>query len=275
MLLSVDAVLIKLAQLSPVQAACWRSLLIAAGLFTYLLVTNNTHKIRQFHSSGSAGYLIALLHSINTTLFVVSISYTLVANTVFILSSTLLFSAIFSRWLLQESLPIKSWAVLFCSLIGVGCIFFGSLTTGNWAGNLSALVLAVSTGLLFTLARKHDNIPRVPPIMTGSLVAGVLLLPFVSFSGASLENILWLCLAGLLIKPLASVLMLTATRFAHPSDVGLLLLLEPVLAPVLAWWLLAEHLNAYILAGGAIIIICILVQGVIHKAPESLHYYVR
>ena len=275
LLLSVDAVLIKAAGLGPIQAACWRSLLIAAGLFGYLVLTRNTRVTRQFMGGGPPAYLLAVLHGLNTTLFVISVSYTLVANTVFILSSTMLFSALFSRWLLQESLPGKSWAVLFTSLAGVGCIFFGSLSAGTWTGNLTALLLAISTGLLFTLARKHDTIPRVPPIMIGSLTAGLLLLPFASVAGASPESLAWLCLAGLFIKPLASVLMLTATRFANSSDVGLLLLLEPLFAAILAWWFLAERLNSLILTGGAIIAGCILLQAIIHQGRNSLRYYVR
>lgn len=115
MLLSVDALVIKLTGLSVTQAACWRSLLIAVALLDFLTLQRRTNELKLLFQFG--------------------------------------------------------WAGLAISLIGLTCIFIGTIGWQGDLGNVLALLLAASTALLFTLSRRYDQLPRIAAILFGSLLA--------------------------------------------------------------------------------------------------------
>jgi drug/metabolite transporter (DMT)-like permease len=61
----------------------------------------------------------------------------------------------------------------------------------------------------------------------------------------------------------SSVLLALGPRYITSAEVGLLVLLESVLAPILVWFVIAEYPGGYALLGGAIVIGALAVSNVV------------
>ncbi len=66
----------------------------------------------------------------------------------------------------------------------------------------------------------------------------------------------------------SSVLLAIGPRYITSAEVGLLVLLESALAPLLAWAVVNEDPGPYALAGGAIVIGALLVSNLIALRRE-------
>lgn len=252
--LSVDAVLIKFAGVSAQNAAFWRGLFIALSLSLFLMASGRLREFRLLMTLGRIALFICALYGWNTALFVFAVSHTQVANATIILSCTPFFSAIISHFLLRETISLNTALTIFFSIIGIILVYYGSLGSSDLLGNSLALLLAMTTGLLLTLLRRYPQLPRIPAIIIGALLAALALLPFTSALAINIYSLGILALVGMVFKPVASVCMLSATRYIRSADVGLFLVLEAVLAAFLAWLILNETLPPLNWLGGAIVI---------------------
>ncbi len=251
--LSFDAVLIRLADVSPWDAAFWRGCLIALSLSVYLAVSGQWRSFRALLDIRWVTLTVCLLYGLNTALFVFSVSYTKVANTLIILCCTPLICALFSWLMLREVMPRRVLWTIAIATAGIIVVFAGSLKMPSWRGDAIAFLLAISTGFLLTLLRRYPDFPRVPAIALGALVSIPLLAPFSTPLAVPMTSLGWLAIMGLFQKPIASICMLTATRYLPSPEVSLFLLVETLLAPAWAWLVLGETVPPLTLAGGAIV----------------------
>ena len=255
--LSFDATLLRLAEASPWNAAFWRGVFIALALVIYLMMAGRNkewHGLRQFRFRAVG---VCALYGFNIALFVFSVNYTSVANTVVILCLSPFFSAFFSWFLLREKIARFTWFTIIIATVGVAIIFLGESEEGNHLGNVLAFVLAASTGLLFTYLRCHPEMPRIPAIAVGAFISVLILFPFASPFQVSGISLGWLALMGLAQKPLASVLMLSSTRFIPSAEVSLFLVLESLLAPMWAWLFTQEQIPKFTFFGGGIVLLVV------------------
>ncbi len=255
--LSFDALLIRLADTAPANASFWRGALIAFSLCAYLTLTGATQEFRLLRQHWQSTAIICGLYGINTLMFVFSISYTKVANTVIILSCTPLFSALFSWWMLKERPGNHTSLAMLFAVAGVGIVFADAADFSGWVGNALALVLAISTALMLTYLRGKSEFPRVSAVAVSGLISALLVLPFASPLAVSGTSLIWLAIMGLIQMPVASVCMFVATRYITSPQVSLFLLLETVLAPVWVWIAVNETLSVYALFGATVVIVTI------------------
>ncbi|HLQ85990.1 MAG TPA: hypothetical protein VK110_07530, partial [Salinisphaeraceae bacterium] len=86
-IISFDALLVRLAATTSWNVVFWRGLLMCLSLFIYLLVRGARRRwIPGNRREAIVTLVLVLLFGANTALFVISVSNTLVANTVVILS---------------------------------------------------------------------------------------------------------------------------------------------------------------------------------------------
>ncbi|MDX1593101.1 MAG: DMT family transporter [Gammaproteobacteria bacterium] len=257
LVLSFDALLIRLADVDPWTVAFWRGGLMALSLGVLVLVTTRSEGYRLLGRHLGATLLLAVLYGVNGTLFVLSVSHTSVANTVVILSSSALFAALFSWLLLRERVRRRTWMAIAVSVAGVVLVFAGSLGGSGWTGDLLALALALSTGLMLSIMRRYPLIPRMPIVALSGLVMALLALPQVGGPGLPDRGFVWLAVMGLVQIPLASVLLMSATRHLTSPEVSLFLLIETVFGPAWVWLVLREPVPPSTLLGGTAILAAI------------------
>lgn len=269
--LSFDAVLIRLAETSAINAAAWRSVFIGVALIVYLGVNGKVADFKKLKQFGWVALFACGVYGLNAALFVFAVSYTTVANTVIILCSTPFFAAIFSWLMLRETVDKMTWLTILVAIGGVVVVFLGAGSSSSLFGSALALILALTTGFLLTFLRRNGNFPRMPAVCVGAFLSAFLLLPFATPTNVDLASFGWLALTGCLLKPLASVCMLTATRYIPSPEVSIFLLLESLLAPIWAWFLLGEAVANNTLIGGAVVLLTVAVHSYweLNKEPAS------
>lgn len=268
--LSFDAVLVKLVNSGAADTSFWRGALIFLSLMLLLVVSKKTEQLKQYLQNWQSAVVITLLYGLNTSLFVFCLSYTSTANTVVILSSSAFFAAFFSWLLLREKVLLRTWLAIIASVIGVLVVFSGALEQQSWFGDLLAICLALSMGLTFTLLRRVPELPRIPVIAFSGLVAMLCTAPFASPLALGTDSYLWLILMGMVQMPLASVLMLSATRYLSSPEVSLFLLIETVLGPLWVWFVFAEELHENTILGGSIILSAVILHSWMALSRPSL-----
>lgn len=260
LLLSFDALLVRLAATDPWTISFWRGLLIGLTM-TAVLLTRGEHRWRPATRAlflATVGLMFA--YGINTTLFVFSISYTHAANTVVILASAPFFAALFSRWWLRELLALRTAIAIAVCLIGVGLVFGGSIGSVNWLGDGLALLLAVSTGAMLTVLRAFRQIPRTLLVAGAGFITALITVTMAQPLNISWQQWGWLALMGIIQMPMASLLLMLAPTYLPSPEVSLFLLIEAVLAPVWVWWVIHETPAAATLWGGALILLTVAVH---------------
>lgn len=255
LVLSFDALLIRLADSSSYNVTFWRGSLTCLATLVLCLCWRKRQRWPATPTLWLAGIAIASLYGVNTWLFVFSISHTSTANTVVILASSPLFAALFSRLLLGERVLRRTLVAIGVSVAGVLVVFAGSDSAASqWLGDLAALTLAASMGVMFTLLRRFPGLPRLPIIAMAGAIAAVISWPLATPLALQPSSYGWLALMGLLQIPLATLLIMTAPRYLPSTEVSLFMLLETVLGPVWVWLILGETTSVHTLVGGSAIL---------------------
>jgi drug/metabolite transporter (DMT)-like permease len=257
LVLSFDALLIRLAAASEWDVVFWRGWLILLSISIVMVLTRQRLRMPKTGLALLSAGLISLMYGLNSTLFVYSISHTSTANTVVMLASSPLFAALFSWLFLRERIALRTVIAITMAIAGVAWIFIGALGAPSWRGDLAAVVLAISMGASLTLLRRFPELPRLPLVALSGAVAGMIALPFAQPLSLAVESYTWLAIMGLLQIPLATWLIMTAPRHLPSAEVSLFLLIEAVLGPFWVWLVVGEHVPENTMVGGSIIVAAI------------------
>lgn len=263
LVLSFDALLVRLANADPWTIAFWRGGLMLCSLSIIQMVTGKPEHLQLLRKFWKGTLMMAVLYGLNGTLFVLSLAYTSTANTVVILSSSAFFAVFFSWLLLRERVLLRTWVAIILSVVGVLVVFSGSIGDVSWRGDTIALVLSLLMGLLLSLMRRYSQLPRIPIVALSGLVMLLLVAPFSAPLSLPGEGYLWLAIMGLVQIPLASVLIMNATRYLSSPEVSLFLLIETVFGPIWVWLVLDEQVPLLTLLGGTLILGTIIVHSLL------------
>lgn len=259
-----DSLFVRLIAADALTIAFWR-LLLAGGLSAlWILLTAGTDPFRAVLRSGRYGVIYMIGVGASGVLFVVAVSLTSVANVVFIIASLPIFASILSRVFLSEPFGVRTWLTIAAVVPGLAIIAYGSGETQN--ASLTGDLLALSVSALFaaalTAARRVRNVSMVPGVAMAYILAACLIAPFADPLSMPLDQApLVLGHAGVILA--SSVLLAIGPRFVTSAEVGLLVLLESVLAPLLAWAVVGENPGAYALLGGGIVIGALVVSNLV------------
>lgn len=123
LILSPDSLLVRLIAADQWTLLFWRGMMTFVTLTAFLLFSHRRDTLKRFHALGIKGLAIAALLALNTTLFVVSIRHTAVANTLVLVSVAPLLAAVFSSffWLsTRHCAPgLQRWSA--CSRLAISC----------------------------------------------------------------------------------------------------------------------------------------------------------
>jgi drug/metabolite transporter (DMT)-like permease len=102
----------------------------------------------------------------------------------------------------------------------------------------------------------------VPGMAMGCLAVSLVLAPFAApLSVQAADAPLVMGHAGTIL--VSSIFLAIGPRFIPSAEVGLLVLLESVLAPLLAWAIIGENPGPYALLGGSIVIGALFVSNLV------------
>ena len=258
-----DSLLVRLITATPLAICFWRGLLGGSLLLIIYLIYGLLSKDNKRLDFTLKEILIILCIALSTICFILSVNYTTVANTLFLLSTAPFFSIFLSYFLLGEKIRLKDLCASLIALIGVFIISLGSQVSNNTLatslGDRVGIGIAIFTALVLTLARHGSSKLVIRSNAIGMYAVALFVLPFVKNFSVEQETILYLLILCLICVPIGSLLILTGPKYISASEVSLIILLQVIIAPILAWLILKEYPGLSSLVGGIFVISALLI----------------
>lgn len=254
LVLSFEGVLIRSIELDSWTLLFLRGVLACPGLFLFFLIAERRGWGKQMRSMGWAGVLAAVLFAIDNVGFIYSITHTSVANTLLLISLSPLFAGLFTRLLLRETVPRRTWLAIAGGGVATLIIMLGSLVEGDLAGMLAGLIAAAAIGGTLVVLRANPTLNMVPAVAIGSGLAALVGLPASTPGSADAQDWVYLIALGFFVVPVAFGLIATGPRFIPAAEVALLLLLETVLGAYMVWAIIGEEPSVITIVGGLILV---------------------
>ncbi|MDK2957778.1 MAG: hypothetical protein PWQ57_3276 [Desulfovibrionales bacterium] len=253
LLLSFDSVFVRLSGTGAADTAFLFGLFSAISMALLIQLTDRRGLARTLKESGWPLVVSALLLMGSASTFVLSIKHTSVANTVFIMSSRPILTAL-AAWILLREKTVKSlWLAIAGVMFGIFIVVSGSLTGGSFFKDGFAVIAVACLALNGALWRRYKEMSRLAVVgLGGFFIALVMFIP-ASPSQFSLRTWLTMAAMGLVSAPLGRVLNALSSRYIPAAEMATLTILSAVLAPIWAFLFFNEQPPAATLIGGAVI----------------------
>ncbi|HEY5791494.1 MAG TPA: DMT family transporter [Gammaproteobacteria bacterium] len=278
-------IFVRLSELGPVATACHRLLLALPVLWLWAALEAPLHArpgARHRRPRGRADHLRLALAGLcfagDLALWHWSIRLTSVANATLLANAAPIFVAL-GGWLLFAQRFTGTFIVGMLLALAGAAVLMGqslSLDPGRLAGDALGLLTALFyAGYILAVGRLRGEFSTATIMAWSGAVTALVLLPLAWLSGETLLATTlhgWLVLLGLALLSHTCGQSLIAYALAHLpaafSSVGLLL--QPAVAALLAWLLLAEPLSAWQALGGAVILAGIVVARRGSRPPPAV-----
>ncbi len=256
-LLSFDSVFIRLSGVGGFDTAFLFGLFSALSMALLIQATDPRGLAGTLRADGWPVLVSALLIVGSASSFVLSIKHTTVANTVFIMSSRPVATALVSWLLLRERTNKALWLAIAGVMTGISIVVSGSLESGNLTGDLFAVFTVLCLGLNGTLWRRYKDISRPAVVGLGGLF--IALVMFIPAHPAAYSWETWLIMAamGMLSAPIGRVLNALSARYIPAAEMATITLINVVLAPIWAFAFFDEQPPLPTMTGGSVILLSI------------------
>ena len=267
-ILSPDSLLIRLVDLNDLSLIFYRGALPPITIILFLIIYYKGNIAKSFLLMGKAGIIYALLHSLMFITFVYSIQHTAVANTLVIIASAPIFTAILSVIFLKENPKPLTWVIIFFALISIVIIGWGSFITTGFTGDVLALITGILMAACAIVVRYYKNLDLVPACVVGCLLTALYALPFSPELTINISQIIYLSLMCFIILPIPFIILTIAPRLIPAPEVTLIFLLESILGTLWVWIIINEQPPLNTLIGG-IMLLCSVFLFVFITAKEE------
>lgn len=258
-----DALLIKMTgAMGPMESAFLRSVFMAMSWALMVRIKTGSFWF-SLRSISRIGLLAGLLQGIDRLAFVTAVQTTTVANTLTIFAAVPAFAAVFAWFVLGERCGLVKSLAIAASLAGVIIICGSDLSATGLFGNSMAVISAVLYGVYIVCLRFSTKDEVLESLFLSAVFSAVMAFPFVDFSaGVAPMDLAIIAFQGLVLLPIGFGLYFLGTNYLPAAEVALIGLLETVLAPLLAWAVLAEVPSQHALLGGAIVVLAVFGQAI-------------
>ncbi|WP_340108399.1 DMT family transporter [Pikeienuella sp. HZG-20] len=252
-----DSLLLRLMALDQWPTMFWRGLVTGATITLILSFIHGRRYPARLRALGRPGLAFIAVFVCSNFCFIFAVRETSVGNTLFILSTSPVFSALISWAALGERPDRRTFRTIAIAIAGVALIAFGAGGEGgpnSLIGDLAALGAAILLATSFVISRRVRPLDMAPMLGPSFLVVAVLASFFVSDFNLPAASLTPLLLMGLVFLPAATWCIITGPRLIPAVEVSLLMLIEAVFGPLIVWWALDEYPGDMTLIGGAMIL---------------------
>lgn len=251
-LISFETLLLRLVTADIWTVIWWRGVLLGATVLLYTILSSRSARSLRLHHRAEGVAVLAFAAAVFC--FVSALQQTTVANTLVIGSAAPFVATILSWVFLRERPPAATWVVVILLVAGLFIIFFDHLRTDHLIGDVSALGYALCLGAYFVALKRCRSEAFLPILGYGGLLSAGLAWPLASPAAISGSDLEFLVILGVLVVPLATMLLARGTQHLAAPDVTLILMLETILGPLWVWLALGEIPDDATFAGGALIV---------------------
>ena len=255
-----DSLFIRLSNLDTWGLVFYRGIIPFFTVFLGMLLIYKLNFFKILFSSGYHGLIYIGTFSITNITFVVSIQNTNVANTLVMIATAPMLSAILGAIFLKEPPDRKTWISIIITFTAIIYIFFDSLKLGNFFGDILGFITAfgLAVGAVTIRSAKSKNL--VPAAVIGKLLVATFALFFIENFILENEDLIIVPLMCILCVAIPFVLVTIAPRFIPAAEVNLFFLLETIIGPIWVWLIIKEQPSVETLLGGFVIIVTIAIH---------------
>jgi drug/metabolite transporter (DMT)-like permease len=252
-----DSLFIRLSNVDTWGLVFYRGIIPFFTVFLGMLIIYKLNFFKILLSSGYHGLIYVGTFSITNITFVVSIQNTNVANTLVMIATAPMLSAILGAIFLKEPPDKKTWISIIVTFIAIIYIFFDSLKLGNFYGDILGFITAIGLAVGAVTIRSAKSKNLVPAAVVGKLFVASFALFFIESFVLENKDLIIVPLMCILCVAIPFVLVTIAPRFIPAAEVNLFFLLETIIGPIWVWMIIKEQPSVETLYGGAVIIITI------------------
>ena len=202
--------------------------------------------------------LVATFFAIGSTLTIVGVANTKVANVVCISATAPLVAALIAPWATGERTTPGLWFACGAALLGVWLVVGPGAAGSPNLGDLAALGSAVSFGCQMVTLRRFRAVDLVPAYVLGGVVTATLCFGLAGGVTIGLRDALLILVMGSVQLALPAVLLLRGARDVPAVHMAILTMLDVVMSPLWVWLALGEGLTPLAIGGGLLIITAVV-----------------
>ena len=252
------------------QILFYRSLALSVTILLILVFQKGSRVFDEFRGLEWNDYLLALFLGTGFVAYVFALLYNTVANALFIFSCAP-FVAGFLGWiLLGERVATRTWFAIGGAMAGLTVMVGSELAVSRYLGTLIALWIPIAYAASIIVIRSSKRENMLAALCLAGLVSGGLSAIFVTDYALTLQDLIISLYLGVFQAGVGFTLVVLGTRYIPAAQVGLLAMVEPVLAPIWVWMGVGEVPGLATIVGGAIIFSAITIDGILNiKSSES------
>ena len=252
------------------QILFYRSLALSVTILLILVFQKGSRVFDEFRGLEWSDCLLAVFLGTGFVAYVFALLYNTVANALFIFSCAP-FVAGFLGWiLLGERVATRTWFAIGGAMAGLTVMVGSELAVSRYLGTLIALWIPISYAASIIVVRSSKRENMLAALCLAGLVSGGLSAIFVTDYALTLQDLIISLYLGVFQAGVGFTLVVLGTRYIPAAQVGLLAMVEPVLAPIWVWMGVGEVPGLATIVGGAIIFLAITIDGILNiKSSES------
>ena len=260
MFITPDSLFIRLSSIDTWELLFYRGAIPSVVILIALILFYKSNLIKVTLAMGLAGLFYALTFSITNITFIVSIQNTNVANTLVMIATAPMLSAILAAVFLKENPDRNTWIAILITFLAVVYIFFDSFKLGNFFGDIFGLITALGLAVGAKIIRSVRDKDLVPAAVIGKFLVAIFALFFVDNLILQGRDNIIVPLMCIMCVGIPFVLVTIAPRFITAAEVNLFFLLETIIGPIWVWLIIKEQPSIETIYGGILIIITIAVH---------------
>ena len=260
MFITPDSLFIRLSNIDTWGLVFYRGIIPFLTVFFGMLLIYKLNFFKILINSGIHGLIYVIAFSITNITFVVSIQNTNVANTLVMIATAPMLSAVLSAIFLKEPTDKKTLISIIITFISVIYIFSDSFKLGNVYGDVLGFITAIGLAIGAVTIRSAKSKNLVPAAVVGKLFVGTFALFFIESFVLENRDLIIVPLMCILCVAIPFVLVTIAPRFIPAAEVNLFFLLETIIGPIWVWLIIKEQPTTETLIGGIVIIITIAIH---------------
>jgi len=252
------------------QILFYRSLALSVTILLILVFQKGSRVFDEFRGLEWNDCLLAVFLGTGFVAYVFALLYNTVANALFIFSCAP-FVAGFLGWiLLGERVATRTWFAIGGAMAGLTVMVGSELAVSRYLGTLIALWIPIAYAASIIVIRSSKRENMLAALCLAGLVSGGLSAIFVTDYALTLQDLIISLYLGVFQAGVGFTLVVLGTRYIPAAQVGLLAMVEPVLAPIWVWMGVGEVPGLATIVGGAIIFSAITIDGILNiKSSES------
>ena len=246
------------------QILFYRSLALSITILLILVFQKGSRVFDEFRKLDWNDCLLAVFLGTGFVTYVFALLYNTVANALFIFSFAPFLAAFLGWMLLGERVATRTWFAIGFAMAGLAVMVGSELALSHYLGTLLALWIPIAYAASIIAVRRSKRDNMLVALCLAGLVALVLSAFFVTDYALTSRDLIISLYLGVFQVGMGFTLVVLGSRHVPAAQVGLLALVEPILAPLWAWMGVGELPGLATIIGGSIIFFAIATDGILN-----------